>query len=177
MNRHSERSMFRKVLIPAIHGCDFKDSLRVANSVVPNESILLAGMVAVTDESSLSAGALPAQDLRKSLRQIKSKQGIDSVEVIRVTENPWNELVKIVREEKPDLLILESGHCHLFGRSIREVLKDTPCNVAIACGVIPKKIEQILVPLRGGPNAELALRLGLSLSRREKAGINTLHII
>jgi len=168
--------MFRKILIPVIHGCDFKDSLRVANSIASNESILLAGIVAVADESTLSTGALPAQELRKSLREIKSKQEINSLELIRVTTNPWDELKKIVREEKPDLLILESGHCDSFGRSIGDVLKNAPCNIAVACGVMPKKIQKVFVPMRGGPNAELALRLGLSLSHHGHASIDTLHI-
>src|SRR5215216_1384561 len=134
MNRSSQRNMFRKILIPVIDGCDFKDSLRVASSLVSNESILLAGMVAVTDESSLSAGALPAQELRRSLRELKSKQEINSLELIRVTDNPWKELTKIVREEKPDLLILESCHCNLMGRSISDVLKNAPCNITVVCG-------------------------------------------
>jgi glucosyl-3-phosphoglycerate synthase len=168
--------MFRKILIPAIHGFDFKDSLRVANSIASNDSILLAGIVPVPDESSLSGGALPAQELRKSLRQIKSKQQINSLDLIRVTANPWNELTKIVREEKPDLLILESEHCDAFGRSIGDLLKNAPCNIAVACGVIPKKIQKVFVPMRGGPNAELALRLGLSLSHHGLASIDTLHI-
>ena len=177
MNRSFPRNMFRKILIPVIHGCEFKDSLRLGNNIASNESILLAGIVAVTDEGSLSTGALPAQDLRKTLRQIKSKQDLNSLELIRVTDNPWKELLKVVREEKPDLLVLESGHCVLFGFSIQEVLKNAPCNIVVACGAMPKKIEQVLVPIRGGPNAELALRLGLSLSRHGKASINTLHII
>ena len=176
MNRPSQRHMFRKVLIPVIHGCDFKDSLRVANSTVSNESILLAGIVAVTDESSLSAGALPAQDLRRSLRELKSKQGINSLDLIRVTDNPWKELSKIVREEKPDLLILESCHCEMVDRSISDVLKDAPCNIAVVCGVMPKKIQKVFIPMRGGPNAELGVRMGLALSRHGHASIDTLHI-
>ena len=176
MNRSSQRSMFRKVLIPVIHGCDFKDSLRVANSMVLNESILLAGIVAVPDESSLSAGALPAQDLRRSLRELKSKQEINSLELIRVTDNPWKELSKIVREEKPDLLILDSCHCEMMSRSISDVLKDAPCNIAVVCGVMPKKIQKVFIPMRGGPNAELGLRMGLALSRHGHASIDTLHI-
>ena len=71
MNRSLARNMFRKILIPVIHGCDFKESLRVATSIASTESILLAGIVRVSDDSSLSGGALPAQELRKSLRQIK----------------------------------------------------------------------------------------------------------
>jgi len=177
MNRSLSRNMFRKILIPVIHGCDFQHSLRVATSIASKESILIAGIVAVTDESSLSGGALPAQELRKSLRQIKSKQEINSLELIRVTDNPWKELLKVVREEKPDLMILESGQCDSFGLSIQETLKSAPCNIVVACGSMPKKIDQVLIPIRGGPNAELALRLGLSLSRYGKASINTLHII
>src|SRR5215216_3033697 len=176
MNRSSHRNMFRKVLIPVIHGCDFKESLKVANSIVTNDAILMAGIVAVSDESSLSGGALPAQELRKSLRELKSKQEIKSLELIRVTDNPWKELAKIVREEKPDLMILESCLCELMGRSISQVLKNAPCNIAVACGVMPKKIRQVFVPMRGGPNAELALRLGLALSRHGHASIDTLHI-
>src|SRR5215217_4754316 len=128
MNRSSHRNMFRKVLIPVIHGCDFKESLKVANSIVTNDAILMAGIVAVSNESSLSGGALPAQELRKSLRELKSKQEINSLELIRVTDNPWKELAKIVREEKPDLMILEAGQCDSFGLSIQETLKSAPCN-------------------------------------------------
>lgn len=177
MNRSFPRNMFRKILVPVIHGCEFKELLRVATSIASNESILLAGIVAVSDEGSLSGGALPAQELRKSLRQLKSKDDINFLDVIRVTDNPWNELVKIVREEKPDLLILSADLCSEFGVSIRDALKNAPCNIAVSCGMVPKKIGQVLVPVRGGPNAELALRVGLSLSRRSKASINTLHII
>src|SRR5829696_2003067 len=131
MNRSFPRNMFRKILIPVIHGCEFKDSLRLGNNIASNESILLAGIVAVTDQGSLSAGALPAQDLRKSLRKIKSKQEINSLDVIRVTDKPWKELLKIVREEKPDLIVLESGHCDLFGLSIHDVLKNATCNIVV----------------------------------------------
>ena len=177
MNRSLARNMFRKILIPVIHGCDFKDSLRVATSIASTESILLAGIAGVSDESSLSGGALPAQELRKSLRQIKSKQGLNSLEVIRVTANPWKELLKIVREEKPDLIVLEAGHWESFGLSIQDALKSAPCNIVIACGTLPKNIEHVLIPIRGGPNAELALRLGIALARYGKASINTLHII
>ena len=176
MNRSIHRNMFRKILIPAIHGYELKDCLRVANSMVSNESVLLAGMVVVGDESSLSAGALPAQELRKSLRELKTKQDTNSLELIRVTNHPWKELTKIVREEKPDLLILDSAHCDAFRRSIPQLLRDAPCNIAVACGVMPKKIQKVFVPMRGGPNAELALRLGLAFSRHGRASIDTLHI-
>lgn len=176
MNRSSQRNMFRKVLIPVIHGVDFKDSLRVANSIVSHESILLVGIVAVSEQGNLSAGALPAQELRKSLRQLKSKDEINSLDLIHVTDNPWKELTKIVREEKPDLLIVEAEHCDAFGLSIGEVLKSAPCNIVVACGVMPKKIQRVFVPMRGGPNAELALRVGLSLSHHGHASIDTLHI-
>jgi glucosyl-3-phosphoglycerate synthase len=169
--------MFRKILVPVIQGCEFHDAMQVAIGIASRESILLAGIVMVPEDETLSAGALPAQELRTSLRQIKSKEGINSLELIRVTHNSWSELRKIVREEKPDLLVLEAGHCPLFGASLQEVLQKAPCNVVIACGAMPKNLDQVLIPIRGGPNAELALRLGLSLARHADASIHTLHIV
>ncbi len=169
--------MFRKILVPMLHGCEFQDALQVAQGIASKESILLAGIVSVPEDSSLSAGALPAQELRKTFREIKSKQEINSLELIRVTHDSWSEMLKVVREEKPDLVVLETGHCQMFGLSIHEVLKKAPCNVVVACGVMPEKMGQVLVPIRGGPNAELALRLGLSLGRHANASIHTLHII
>lgn len=177
MKRMITRNMFRKILVPVIQGGEYKDALRVASGVASNESILLAGIVAIPSGGSLSAGALPAQNLRKALRQIKNKQKINSLELIRVTHNPWNELLKVIREEKPDLLVLEAGHCQMFGQTIHEMLKNAPCNVVVACGLLSKKFDQVLIPIRGGPNAELALRLALSLASRDKASIHTLHII
>jgi glucosyl-3-phosphoglycerate synthase len=169
--------MFRKILVPMLHGCEFQDALHVAQGIASKESIVLAGIVSVPEDSTLSAGALPAQELRREFRQIKSTQEINSLELIRVTHNPWKELQKIVRDEKPDLIVLEAGHCQMFGLSIHEVLKNAPCNIVVACGVLPEKMDQVLIPIRGGPNAELALRLGLSLARYADASIHTLHII
>ncbi|MGE5465033.1 MAG: glycosyltransferase, partial [Syntrophothermus sp.] len=177
MNRTFQKNMFRKILVPMIHGCEFQDALHVAKAIASSDSIMLAGIVTVPQENSLSEGALPAQELRKEFRLLKSKQKISSLELIRVTHHSWDELQKIVREEKPDLLVLEGGHCQMFGLSIHEVLKDAPCNVVVACGSMPQKIDQVLIPIRGGPNAELALRLGLSLSRHAEASVHTLHIV
>ncbi len=177
MNRATQRNMFRKILVPMLHGCSFQDALHVAQGIASKESIVLAGIVSVPEESTLSGGALPAQELRRELREIKNTHGISSLELIRVTHNSWNEMKKIVREEKPDLLVLEAGHCQMFGMSMHEVLQHAPCNVVVACGVMPDKLEEVLIPIRGGPNAELALRLGLSLARYAQASIHTLHII
>ena len=139
MNRAFKRNMFRKILVPMLHGCEFHDALQVAQGIASKDSIVLAGIVSVPDDSSLSAGALPAQELRKTFRQIKSEHEINSLELIRVTYDSWSELLKVVREEKPDLMVLEAGHCQMFGLSIHEVLKKAPCNIVVACGVMPAK--------------------------------------
>jgi glucosyl-3-phosphoglycerate synthase len=57
-----------------------------------------------------------------------------------------------------------------------EVLQRSPCDVAIVRGPIAGKPENILVPLRGGPYAELALRISLSITRNTAARITSLHI-
>jgi len=177
MKQSLQKNMFRKILIPVIHGFDFKAAFQVAQSIVSSEDILLAGIVSVPEESKLSEGALPARELRKLLHQIKSNEKVNLLELIRVTDNSWSELLKVVKQEKPDLMILESAHCEAFRQPIPDVLRDAPCNLVMVCGALPKKLGQVLIPLRGGPNAELALRLGLSLSRHVRSSIHTLHIV
>ena len=47
------------------------------------------------------------------------------------------------------------------------------CDVALVRGKLPDKPKQVMVPVRGGPHAELSLRVGLGLQPKE---LTALHI-
>lgn len=170
-------SLFQKVLVPVVHGCDGTASLRAARAISGGQNVVLVGIVGIPGEDSLSKGALPARELRKTLQDIRSRLGFRVLENIHVTENPWKELIKIVQDEKPALLVLDADHMQAFGTTIGEALRNPPCNVAMASGQIHERIKKLLVPIRGGPSAELALRLGLSISRHTRAAMNTIHLL
>ena len=169
--------VFQKVLVPFVHGCDGAASLRTAGVIAKGRSVLVVGIVPVAAGDSLSKGALPARILRKALRERAGKLGFRTVEKIHVSENPWLELIQIVQDEKPSLLILDTCHIDAFGTTLAEALRKPPCNVAIACGQVPGNIRKIMVSIRGGSNAELAMRVGLSISRHNNARMDTVHVL
>jgi nucleotide-binding universal stress UspA family protein len=55
------------------------------------------------------------------------------------------------------------------------VLRTLPCDVAVVNGALPSPLRRILLPIRGGPYAKLALRVALALAESQKAEITVLH--
>jgi glycosyltransferase involved in cell wall biosynthesis/nucleotide-binding universal stress UspA family protein len=120
---------------------------------------------------------LQARQVRQVMRQQEDGGRTRSLGHVRVSTRPIDELFNAVREEDPELLILESPcHFEALGAGLEEALQRSPCDVAIVRGPIAGKPENILVPLRGGPYAELALRISLSITRNTDARITSLHI-
>jgi uncharacterized hydrophobic protein (TIGR00271 family) len=96
---------------------------------------------------------------------------------VRKGREPATGILAAVRQDPPDLLLLgwrgEAGRGqYLAGRTLDPVVQNAPCDVAIvrvsadkpSLSEPPLRIERVLVPAAGGPNAELALKLALSLS-------------
>ena len=118
--------------------------------------------------------AAAARELRKQLRQYGKDPRVTGKAQIIVSYQPWLELAKLLQSQKIDLLCLEwDAHFRALGVSASEVLTRPPCNVALVRGKLPTKPKQVLVPVRGGPHAELALRVGLGL---HPEGVTALHL-
>lgn len=97
--------------------------------------------------------------------------------VIRAGSDPGAEILAVVDDDVPDLILLgwrgkRGRGRYLIGPTLDPVVQYAPCNVAIlrsesknsALGDGPAEIEQVLIPTHGGPNAELAIDLALALS-------------
>ena len=177
MNKRYSTRLFRKILVPIIYGADNGTAIKTALIIADKENIHLIGIVGITDEESLSTAAMPARHLRKILRELTSKTLVRSMQHIRVSHKPWDELIRVIQEENPDLLILESSHFEMLKITPSDALRFPPCDIVIAGGNIPEKPQKVLVSLRGGPYAELSLRLGLSISRTSQAVITALHLL
>ncbi|MEW6093493.1 MAG: glucosyl-3-phosphoglycerate synthase [Chloroflexota bacterium] len=136
--------------------------------------ILLVGVVVVPADQSLSMGAAAARALRKQLVHFRKDQRITSKSQILVSHQPWKDLVKSLEKEKPDLLCLEwDSHFTALGVTTNDVLAHPPCNIVLVRGKLPNKPKKVLVPVRGGPHAELAIRVGLGLHAKK---VTTLHL-
>jgi glucosyl-3-phosphoglycerate synthase len=79
-----------------------------------------------------------------------------------------------IAADEPDLLLLE-WPCQIEALHVTaaEVLTRPPCDIALVRGPVPDQIRHVLVPVRGGPHAELALRVGLSANPID---ITALHL-
>ena len=174
MRKPSEFVPIHTVLIPLVYEGPGAQALEFACCLDAN--ITLVGVVVVPPNESLSVGAVGARELRKQLRQYGKEPRITGKAQIIVSHHPWMELAKLLQNEKPDLLCLE-WHAHF--RALRvtpsEALARPPCNVALIRGKLPKEPNQVLVPVRGGPHAELALRVGLGLHPREVTAVHIRH--
>jgi len=172
MRVHSEFIPIHTILIPFVHNGAGVHALEIARHL--NADIILVGVVVVPPEQSLSLGAIAARALRKQLRQLGKDERITSKAQIIVSHQPWNELSNLLQKDKPDLLLLEwDAHLSSLGVTAHDVLTRPPCDVALARGKISGKPKQIIVPVRGGPHAELALRVGLGLNPK---GVTALHL-
>ena len=177
MSKRYSTRLFRKTLVPILYGAENTAAINTALIIADPDNILLVGIVGISGEESLSTAAIPARHVRKILRDVSDKFHIRALPRIRVSHEPWNELIQIVKEEEPDLLILAASHLAILNISPGKALRYPPSDMVIAGGTIPERPKDVLVSLRGGPYAELSLRLGLSISRTSKAKITALHLL
>jgi len=172
MQRDSRFVPIHSILIPLMAGGPGLQALEVARHL--DAEIILVGVVVVPASQSLSTGVIAARALRKQLRQYGKDPRITSKSQLIVSYQPWIELSSLLKKEKPDLLCLEwDAHFTALGVTSNDVLIRPPCNIAVVHGKLPDKPKHVLVPIRGGPHAELALRIGLGLHPR---GVTALHI-
>jgi glucosyl-3-phosphoglycerate synthase len=73
------------------------------------------------------------------------------------------------RRERPGPLV--------FSPTIDEVVRESPCDIAVVKQRGATTIRRILVPVRGGPHAELAVRFAEAIARRHGATVTVLHLI
>ncbi len=145
-----------------------------------NAQVSLIGVTQVPTETSLSEGALLAQRLRNDLDNLADKNpGIKRLAGSLVSYHPWRDIEAMIdqRMDDHDLLLLpwQSG---ILQTDMAEVLKDPPCNVVVVQPAVhPRNIKRILLPVRGGPFANLSLHLAVRLARASNAEITLLRVL
>jgi glycosyltransferase involved in cell wall biosynthesis/nucleotide-binding universal stress UspA family protein len=162
----------RTVWVPIMHGCECEDALRAARHLAAD--VVLVGVVRVPPDQPLSAGAYEARQVRRRLRALSVGEQVRYKAQVHVSHQPWADLMKAIAADEPDLLLLE-WPCQLEALHVTAaaVLTNPPCDVALVRGPLPDQIRHVLVPVRGGPHAELALRVGLSANPID---ITALHL-
>ena len=178
MTTRPKKRLFKKILVPIIHGCESSSAVNAARAIAGTDSVILVGLVYIPEDESLSSAAQPAQEVRQTLRSLSSAEHIRGGSEVHATHHPWDEIVRIIEKERPDLLILEYPcQFEAIQATPIDILTQPACDIAIVNSHVPDILRHILVPIRGGPYAELALRTALSISRLQPANVTSLHMV
>lgn len=171
MSRHAFTPI-QTALVPFLFGSPHDTALAAARALA--QDVMVVGVVCIQPAESLSGGASQARELRKLLREAERAHNVRVKARVIVARQPWADLLTLIRREKPDLLLFDwaAAPWTALGVTLAEMLSRPPCDVALVRGPFPPQPRRVLVPVRGGPHAELALRLGLRLRPTEIAALH-----
>ena len=178
-----------RVLMPLANPRTARDLIRIGSHLAhrrPTE-ITALGIVEVPEGVSLAEGASRAREARRLLQRVPDYRDNESVEVrtaVRIGRQAAEGIVEAVAEIGADLVVFgwggppRAGQRHaVFSTTIDEVVREAPCDIAVIKQRSLGTVRSILVPVRGGPNAELALSLATDLARGFKAELVVLHVV
>lgn len=178
-----------KVLVPVANPGTADDLLDLATGIARERKGEIVALHVLA-----SANGFPADDEQRSasarrtiLEEVVTSRRRSSVPihtVTRIAHSPAEGILATAREDGYNLLLLGwQGRMRpvSLGSSLGEVLdpvvRDAPCPVAVVKNAPAGRIEHILVPTAGGPNAVLALDLALTLAKRHRADVTLLSIV
>ena len=177
-----------RVLIPTTNPARTGPLLKAVSPFLNAEDSrgTLLGVIEMAPERPLSEGVEVARAYRALLSRITryAERGPGELRgQVRIAHVAAQGIREAVFETDTNLLVLEagtgSGHggreSGLWVNAVEDLLVDPPCDVAL---VRPDTtpIRSVLVPVRGGPNAELALRLASTVCKETGAELCILHV-
>jgi nucleotide-binding universal stress UspA family protein len=185
-DRELETAREYTVLLPAANAEVAAQLLPLAEALIARRRgrIILLGVVQVSEGHSLSEGALPARRCREGLLQVAAESKESRLEVkarVRVSYRPWDDIVRLIGGEKVSLVLLSwdvvsDAESRLFGASLEEILESPPCDMVLVRWRGLDSCRRILLPVRGGPYATLALEICLALAEHFDAHITLTHV-
>ena len=175
-----------RVLIPTTNPARTGPLLKTVSPFLNAEDSrgTLLGVIEMAPERPLSEGVEVARAYRALLSRITRYAERGPGELlgqVRIAHVAAQGIREAVLETDTNLLILEAGTGHgarhdgLWVNAVEDLLVDPPCDVAL---VRPDAtpIRSVLVPVRGGPSAELALRLACTVCKESSAELCVLHV-
>lgn len=144
--------------------------------LAPGEDLLLVSVIEVPQGEPLASAQPEAKRRRRELSQLVP-QGSGARTHVTVGRQGWAAVVELLARERPDLLIVgwrRPGWDYL-GTTIEDILRTPPCDVAVVKGAF-HRVRRILVPVRGGRYADLAVRVATAWARASDGSVTLLHV-
>lgn len=187
------------VLLPTLGGSEARALISVAEGLADaGGHATILSLVVVPEDQSLSEGALLARKRRRLLRRLQLEWGGTRLQTsVRATRDIVDGLQEAVREDESDLLLLPwRGAFRTEERLARSALDalvlSPPCDLAVIKlrrGAQDDALREpdgktlswppaaVLVPVRGGPHAALALRIGQRIADHYDASLTVMYIV
>ncbi|MEW6095199.1 MAG: glucosyl-3-phosphoglycerate synthase [bacterium] len=175
-----------QILIPLADPVGAEDLIQIGSSFVQKKKgkIVALGVVKIPKDRSLSEGASVAKEYRQRLQKLVDLGESENIEIktmVRTSHQLWEGIVESVEEEECNLILLGwKGSTQtpnkIFGKTIDKIAKNPPCDIAVVKSKGLTGCKKILLPVRGGPNAQLGLNLALALAKKFKAKITAMYI-
>jgi len=179
-----------RILIPVANPATAEELIRLgADLLDPRAGELTAlGIVEVPEGMPLSEGATRARHARRLLQRVLdfAPEGTVIHPIVRIGRHAAEGIIEASAEQEADLIIFGWGGKSSGGRdagqstfspTIDEVVRDAPADIAVVKQRGSKEIRRIIVPVRGGPHAELAVRYAAAIAERHEATVSVLHFV
>jgi len=179
-----------RILIPVANPATAEELVRIGAAILdPRTGALSAlGIVEVPEGMPLSEGATRARHARRLLQRVLDygPPGTTVHPLVRIGRHAAEGIIEAASEQEADLIIFgwggkagardQSGPT-IFSSTIDEVVRHAPCDIAVVKQRGSRTIQRILVPVRGGPHAELAVRYADAIARHHGATVVVLHLV
>ena len=196
----TRRSPYR-ILLPLANPRTARDLVRIGAGIRVGRSteITALGIVEVPEGVSLSEGAIQARTSRRLLQRVLAfgdEEGVEIRTMVRIGRHAADGVIEAVGEEGSDLVIFGWGGPAspaaaarasvarggprapaVFSPTIDAVVRESPADIAVVKQRGLDAVQSILVPVRGGPHAELAMRLARDLGKRFAAQVVVMHVV
>jgi glucosyl-3-phosphoglycerate synthase len=179
-----------RILIPVANPLTAEELIRIGAALLdPRTGELTAlGIVEVPEGMPLSDGATRARQARRLLQRVLDYVPAGTIihPLVRIGRHAAAGIVEAAAEQEADLMIFGWGgkstpgrdaHASTISPTIDEVVRESPCDIAVVKQRGASEVRRILVPVRGGPHAELALRVADALAQRYDATVAVMHLV
>lgn len=178
-----------RILIPVANPMTAEELVRIGSSLLDERTgeLTALGIVEVPEGMPLSEGATRARQARRLLQRVMDfvPEGIVIHPLVRIARHTSAGIVEAAAEQEADLMIFgwggkSGGHREggpTISPTIDEVVREAPCDIAVVKQRGARAVRRILVPVRGGPHAELALRFADALAHKHGATVVAMHLV
>jgi nucleotide-binding universal stress UspA family protein len=180
-----------RILIPVANPMTAEELISLGAALLEKRGgeLTALGIVEVPEGMPLSEGATRARHARRLLQRVLDfgPEGTAIHPIVRIGRRAAEGIVEAAAEQESDLIIFgwggkaqpgRDGHGPtVFSPTIDEVVRESPCDIAVVKQRGVREIKRVLVPVRGGPHAELAVRFADAIAQRHDAEVVVLHLV